>query len=343
VPATIGLVLGAGGVVGAAWISGVLAGIQEATGWDARSADLVVGTSAGASIAANLRHGFSPGDHMAQMLGLPMSAEGQRLAGPVPTGVVNLPDPPSVSLTGWRPQAPRLSLTSLTRIADLRLGITLSGLVPVGTVPHRLVGDPIRARQQQRWPDEATWICAVRLDEGRLCVLGRDEDPDTDLATAVEASVAIPGYFEPVEIDGRLYVDGGAHSVTNVDLVAGLGFDLVVAVTPLTAVPSALRPTPWQPPARQMARVFHARQLAREVRAVRASGTPVLVIQPTMDDLRVLGPALRASSAPPAAARGRITAIERFARDDAAEAGSLLGRVDTDALADGLRSYDPGA
>jgi hypothetical protein len=116
-----------------------------------------------------------------------------------------------------------------------------------------------------------------------------------------------------------------------------------VAVTPLTAVPSALRPTPWQPPARQVARAFHSRVLANEVRAVRASGTPVLVIQPTAEDVRVLGPALRASSAPPAAARGRITAIERFAQHDSTEAHAVLASAATDAPGQPLRSYDPGA
>jgi len=318
----VAVVLGGGGVVGAAWISGVLAGIAEATGWDARRADLVVGTSAGASVAATLRQGFSPDDHYAQMSGRPLSAAGQRLAGEASPRILDLPEPPAVSLTGWRPAAPRTALASLSRIRNPQPGVTLAALVPTGKVPHRLVGDPIRARQRDRWPAAPTWICAVNLHNGRLAVFGRDASPEPDLASAVEASVAIPGYFEPVDINGEPYVDGGARSVTNVDLVAGLGFDLVVAVTPLTAVPSALRP-----PGRHLVRVLRSRVLAGEVAAVRSGGTPVLVIQPTAEDLCVLRSSLRAASAPPAAERGFAAARERLACSDAGDARDLLAGV----------------
>lgn len=313
------MVLGAGGVVGAAWLAGTIDAIADTTGFDARAADLVVGTSAGASVAATLRQGFSPPDHVAQMLGDPLSPEGQRLAGSERPRPVELPDPPSLSLAGWRPQAPRMALAGLTRVRDRRPGITLSGLVPAGSVPHRLVGDPIRARQRTRWPEAPTWICAVRLGDGRFSVLGRDESPEPDLATAVEASVAIPGYFAPVDIDGDLYVDGGARSVTNADVVAGLGFDLVVVVAPMTAVPSALRP-----PTRHPNRAWHARVLAREVHAIRRQGTPVLVLQPTAEDLGQLGPSLAAHSAPPAVRAAQRSTRARLALPDAAEAVDLL-------------------
>lgn len=317
---SIAVVLGAGGVVGAAWIAGSLAAISETTGFDARDADLLVGTSAGSSVSATLRQGFSPADHLAQMLGEPLSPEGQVLAGESHPRVVALPDPPSISLTGWRPQAPLMAMRTMGRLRDRRPGVALSGLAPVGSVPHRLVGDPIRARQNQPWPDRPTWLCAVRLDDGAFTVFGRDESPTPDLATAVEASVAIPGYFAPVSIDGRRYVDGGARSVTNADIVAGLGFDLVVVVAPMTAVPSAVRP-----PSRQVVRGFHARILGQEVRAVRRSGTPVLVLQPTANDLAAIGPSLAASAAAPAARQARLSALARLALPDAAEATEILG------------------
>lgn len=318
-PATVAMVLGAGGVVGAAWIAGALAAIAETTGFDPRRADLLVGTSAGASVSASLRQGFSAHDHYAQMTDRDLSPEGQRLAGEARPRVLALPDPPSVSLTGWRPQAPAMALRSLGRLRDRRMGIALSGLAPAGSVPHRLVGDPIRRRQTAPWPDLPTWLCAVRLDDGALCVLGRDPDPEPDLATAVEASVAIPGYFEPVTIDGRRYVDGGARSVTNVDLVAGLGFDLVVVVAPMTAVPAAV----W-PPHRNPVRALHARVLGAEVRAVRRAGTPVLVLQPTADDLAAIGPSLSADSAAPAATAAHRSALRRLSLPDAADAVAIL-------------------
>jgi NTE family protein len=317
--ASVAVVLGAGGVVGAAWIAGSLTAVADATGFDARDADLLIGTSAGASVAATLRQGFSPADHLAQMVGEPLSEQGQVLAGEPHPKVLALPDPPSISLTGWRPQAPLMAVRTMGRLRDRRPGVALSGLAPAGSVPHRLVGDPIRARQTQPWPDEATWLCAVCLSDGALTVFGRDPSPTPDLATAVEASVAIPGYFEPVEIDGRRYIDGGAHSVTNAELVAGLGFDLVVVIAPMTAVPSAVRP-----PSRQVVRAFHARILGQEVRAIRRSGTPVIVLQPTAADLAAIGPSLQASAAAPAARQARTSALARLALPDVAEASEIL-------------------
>ena len=316
---SIAFVLGAGGVVGAAWLAGSIDAIADATGYDARAADLLVGTSAGASVAATLRQGFSPADHVAQMLGEPLSPEGRKLAGSERHRPVELPEPPSLTLTGWRPQAPHLALAGMARLRDRRPGIALSGLVPAGSVPHRLVGDPIRSRQAEPWPTAPTWLCAVCLTDGRFVVLGRDETPETDLATAVEASVAIPGYFAPVDINGRLYVDGGARSVTSADLVAGLGFDLVVVIAPMTAVPSALRP-----PTRHLGRAYHSRVLAREVHTVRQAGSPVLVLQPTAADLGELGPSRASQSAPPAVRAARRSTLARLALPDAAEAVDIL-------------------
>lgn len=315
----VAVVLGAGGVVGAAWLAGALDAIEQHTGFDVRTADLVVGTSAGASVAATVRQGFGAADIAAQMLGEPLSPQGQKLAGHERPRRVELPEPPTLSLTGWRPQAPQMALRTLIRPWDRRYGVALSGLVPAGSVPHRLVGDPIRERGGAPWPEAPTWVCAVRLGDGRFCVIGRDESPETDLATAVEASVAIPGYFAPVDIGGQLYVDGGARSATNVDVVTGLGFDLVVVIAPMTAVPSAVRP-----PTRHLNRAWHSRVLATEVRAVRQSGTPVLVIQPTAADLDHLGPSLASESAPPAVRAARRSAAARLALPDAEHATEVL-------------------
>ena len=63
--ASVALVLGAGGLTGGAWTCGVLGALDEVVGWDARDAELIVGTSAGARVGATLRLGFSPADHHA--------------------------------------------------------------------------------------------------------------------------------------------------------------------------------------------------------------------------------------------------------------------------------------
>src|SRR5438132_2030236 len=77
--ARIGLVLGAGGAVGHAFHVGVLAAVAEVTGWDARDAEVIVGTSAGSVVGALLRAGASAPDLAARAAGTPLSSEGRRL------------------------------------------------------------------------------------------------------------------------------------------------------------------------------------------------------------------------------------------------------------------------
>lgn len=74
--ARIGLVLGAGGATGGAFHAGVLAALEEATGWDPRTAELILGTSAGSITAAMLRAGLSGADIAARTAGEPLSPEG---------------------------------------------------------------------------------------------------------------------------------------------------------------------------------------------------------------------------------------------------------------------------
>ena len=77
----IGLVLGGGGLTGTAFHAGVIAGLAEAAGWDARTAELIVGTSAGSTSATLLRAGLPPADYVARMTGQPLSAAGQEVLG----------------------------------------------------------------------------------------------------------------------------------------------------------------------------------------------------------------------------------------------------------------------
>src|SRR6185436_1244121 len=134
------------------------------------------------------------------------------------------------------------------------------------------------------WPEAPLWVNAVELAAGRRVTFGRDLEYDADVATAVAASCAIPTFFEPVEIRGARFVDGGAHSPTNADLVAGIGLDLVIVSSPMSIASNALRMAPDQP-----ARRYNRLTLAREARRVRSAGTPVITFQPTTADLAVMG------------------------------------------------------
>jgi NTE family protein len=115
-------------------------------------------------------------------------------------------------------------------------------------------------------------------------VFGRDGSPEATLGQAVEASCAIPGYFAPVTIGAARYVDGGAHSTTNADVVAEFEPkpDLALVTVPMSAVGSAvLNP---RSSIRQLAR----RSVAREARTLRDQGIEVVTFQPTAADLEVM-------------------------------------------------------
>jgi NTE family protein len=318
---SIALVLGAGGLVGNAFEIGVLAALADETGWDGRDADLVVGTSAGASLAATLRLGYSPADHFAHVTDRPLSPEGQALDAGLPTERLQFPEPgPRVGFPV--PMAPWLLAPALLRRGPVRPALALAGLLPRGSLDASAISRRIRHVSSRRWPDRATWICAVRLRDGRRAVFGR-EDIDVDLGTAVEASCAIAGYFAPVKVGGHEHVDGGLWSVTNADLVAGLGYDLVVVVSPMAVVPAGSR---WSP--HHWGRQLYAGNLARELAAVRRRGTAVLDLSPDAPEAAVLGrDSLDHDNVPRAAELGREVGCRRLADQQAATAVDLLRGV----------------
>ncbi len=315
---SVGLVLGAGGVAGAAWHAGALAALAEA-GWDARSADMMIGTSAGSGTATILRLGVPPSDLLAGAVGEPMSPVGAGYAtkaGPS----VDIP-PPVIGGRIPRPASPAMAFRSLAAPWRLRPMKLAAGLLPPGRTSTAFIGDRIRNAHEQPWPDRPTWICAVRLSDGERVIFGRDV-VDAHIATAVEASSAIPAFFAPVEHDGELYVDGGAHSPSNADLVAGLGFDVVVVSSPMSGTGAAIRRPRWTG-----ARALHRQTLDREIRAVRADGTPVLVLQPDAAVVDAIGP----NSMDPS----RRAEIGRLAHESVAE------HLASPAVADRLAALTP--
>jgi len=311
---SVGLVLGAGGVVGGAYHAGALAALAEVAGWDARNADVIVGTSAGSIAGAALRAGLSGPDQLARATNAPLSPEGERLVGHL-SPVVELPMRPPFPRGLPLPASPQLAATALLPPWSARPLAALAGLLPAGSVPTAPIGDRIRALFDGTWPEQALWICALRLRDGTRVVFGRDELDAPDVGTAVEASCAIPGYLQPVEIRGETYVDGGAHSPSNADTIAGLGLDLAIVISPMSAPWTALRPSP-----NIGSRALASWVLEREVRAVRAAGTPVLVLEPTAEDLAVMGTnAMNPSRRAAVAEQARTTTIQRLTHPAAAD------------------------
>jgi NTE family protein len=318
---TIGLVLSAGGAPGRAYHAGTLAGLFHETGWDARDASLIVGTSAGSSAAAFLRAGLSPVDDHARYTGGEVSPAGRELLdrvhapGPV---MAPLPEPRRGRLL-----RPSLALRTLSgRVSPVT---ALSGLLPRGQWDGASMGKRVRDIWGNAWPENPTWVCAVRVRDGRRVVFGRDDVATPDIGTASQASCAVPRVVRPVRVGRDEYIDGATHSATNADLLQGLGFDLVVIVSSMTAVPSIARFTPRAP-----AIMWYSRLLAREVRALRAAGTEVLVVQPTRVDLDV-----RRGEEPFAAIASHAmqTARANLARPQAQRARQLLVEAATAAQA----------
>lgn len=262
----IGLVLGAGGLVGAAFHEGVLKAIGEATGWDPREADIIVGTSAGSHVGAALRAG-RPASKVTT-LRRDSIAERQ----PLPTG------------RSYAPAAPGAFLRGLVRPGSVRVTTMGSALLPPGRNSLApLIGQANRAHPHG-WPAEPLWLPAVRLRDGARVVFGREEAPVTDVGSAVAASCAIPGYYAPVVIDGERYIDGGVHSSTNADVLAHERLDLVIVSAPM-AVARGVRSAAVTMQGRGVMRLW----LRQEARAVKRSGTDVVAFSPTAADLEVMG------------------------------------------------------
>lgn len=220
----VGIVLGGGGITGASFHFGALFALRLATGWDPAQADVVVGTSSGAVAAAITRSGrleleslvgnISDDEQFASALG-ELIFRRTRVRGVGRWLRHGL-------LPGLRRPGVRLTLGAPARYCT-------DGIVEW---MHRALGPDAHC-----WPSTPTTIVAYEIEGARRVAFGTEDSPDTDIATAVAASAAVPMLFDPVEIQGRRYVDGGVASGTNADLVLGLDepLDLVVVVAPMAA------------------------------------------------------------------------------------------------------------
>jgi NTE family protein len=227
----IGLVLGAGGVTGSAYLAGALAVIEHDLGWDPRTADVIVGTSAGALVGGLLRSGVPTVDLAAWTVGVELpddasallrSFERPELDPVVPREFLRLPRVPN-------PQAVWSAMRHPRRFDPLRALMT-----------HLADGgrdlSPFVEFLGHGWPADPLYCCAVRRRDGHRVVFGRNDPPADGLAAAVAASCAVPGYFAPVDVDGDLYLDGGIASTTNADALVDAELDLVVTVMPMGSI-----------------------------------------------------------------------------------------------------------
>lgn len=316
-------------MTGLAYHAGVLSALADALGWDPRSADLVVGTSAGSITGAGLRAGLGAADIFARACGTPLSAEGEALLAASDAAMAGSERQGRAGRVRLVPAAPSVVLAAGRRPGRVRPGAVIAGLLPAGRISTSVIADGIGALFPGGWPDKPMWACAVRLDNGALTVFGRADAPPADAGRAVAASCAIPGYFAPVDIDGVRYVDGGAHSTTNLAAVWREQLDLVVVSAPMARAGTWPGVPPGIPAAiGALGRELNRLQLGIEARRLKAHGTPVVAFSPTLDDRAVMGlnpmdPGRRA----PIARQARRSALARLERADVQERLAPLTRI----------------
>lgn len=204
------LVLGGGGITGIAWELGILAGLAEA-GVDLTDADVVIGTSAGSVVGAQITHGIPLADLYAGQLEPPDAEIGGRLS-----RVAALKLVPPFLLPG----------TGRDKLA--RVGRVARAAHAPGSIDREGV---IRARLPVHdWPDRDLRVTAVDAESGEFEVFTAESG--VDLVSAVAASCAVPTVWPPVEIAGRSYMDGGMRSTANVDVARGAERVVVLAPIP---------------------------------------------------------------------------------------------------------------
>ncbi|NUR04259.1 MAG: patatin-like phospholipase family protein [Streptomyces sp.] len=211
------LVLGGGGPVGGAWLTGVLAGLADG-GLDLDRADVVIGTSAGAVFGSRLACGQPPRELYERQL-----SGADR---------IDLHVTAAQTLRFLRAalgsRNPERSIRRLGRAA-------LSARTP----PTADMQDAVREllRGATDWPARALRIAAVDAVSGQVAAF--DADAKVGLVDAVAASCAVPLVWPPVALDGHHWIDGGSRSTANLQLARGYG--RVLAVAP---IPKAVGPHP---------------------------------------------------------------------------------------------------
>jgi NTE family protein len=211
------LVLGGGGVLGEAWMMGVLAGLEDGAGLDMRRCEYYVGTSAGAIVAAHLVAGSSP--RRPRSLPKPDEAPSTSLA--TAASANRLAEAGAVAAR----RAGSWAIAAAGTFAPLALGLAAPGGALVRGALLRRLPRPSQTLDRLREHvagsgarfDGRLRVAAVDRETGRRVVFGSPRAPRASVADAVTASCTVPWLFAPVEIDGHEYVDGGVWSPTNLD------------------------------------------------------------------------------------------------------------------------------
>ncbi|MGW5202559.1 patatin-like phospholipase family protein [Streptomyces spiralis] len=272
------LVLGGGGVGGIAWITWLLAGLAD-VGRDVTGAGLVVGTSAGAAVAAQLGSGLTLEELYARQVDPALQAAEIMAEMDLDRFAADL----------------GAALGEADDAEDLRRKVGEFAL-RAATVPEPERRAVIESRlPSHAWPARELKIVAVDADSGLPRVF--DKESGVGMVDAVAASCAVPGVWPPVTIQGRRYVDGGVRSIANADYA--LGASRVLVIVPM----GAAEPFPSEKP------------LEQAVEELGAQGAEVALVEPDEASRAAVGdnpldPATRRPAAEAGRRQGRGLTIE---------------------------------
>jgi len=260
------LVLGGGGAAGNAWEIGVLVGLLDA-GLDVTEADLIVGTSAGATVAVQISGATQPTELLATIL----AAAPQPRTGPVGSDRGRVPLGPSADHMERTSEI----IAAAENAADMRRRMGAAALetdaLSDGSQQTQWRATVAARLPIQYWPERTMLITAVDARTGEPVVF--DRRSGVDLVDAVAASTTNGFGVPPYWIGDRRYIDGGYRRNENADLAAGYG--RVLVLSPLGG--RTRHPLEW------------GMQLAAQVDELRAGGSRVETVLPDSDSLNAFG------------------------------------------------------
>jgi NTE family protein len=250
------LVLGGGGALGISWEIGLLAGLHE-EGIDVGNADLIVGTSAGSVVGAQMALGETLSELMAEQMEPDDGRIGTLMAGIDPASVLQL-------FMRWA------GLKEMTQETCAEIG---AAALAAQTVPEEEWVSYFEDHLEgATWPERPLLLTAVDCETGAFQTW--DRDSGVGLGRAVASSCAVPGLFPAVSINGRRYTDGGVRSGTSADLASG--YDAVLIVAPIGARSDGIDP-------------LLGRQALAEAKALNAAGTSAELVFPDAATLEAMG------------------------------------------------------
>jgi len=212
-------------VTGAAYELATVMAIELATGWDANSSEVIIGTSSGSFVTALIRNNALTLDSLVRP-----GDDRTDVANRIKSHLYQKGQSPGVARWVRHGIAPGLRRPGLTMFLGSPAPYHAGGL-------KEWVSSQIGDVAASSWPEKPTAVVSYDIAAKGRVVFGTEGAPDIGMADAVSASSSIPLLFRPYEIDGRFYVDGGIASGTHADLILGHSepLDLVLIVAPFAA------------------------------------------------------------------------------------------------------------